>query len=514
MAKITLDDLERYGNWLDGIAVDAEGSFRSAVLARYGEMRSELGDISGWDRKHVEELRDFATDMIVDVWGTHGDASSSIGSMFFERTLGEDMPETAVMADYVNIEQAAASARYWAKSLFGDDADVDAFVDGCSRFVNRVVSHSADMQTIDQAVEEASKGKRIKYARVPVGPTCGFCIMLASRGFVYATKKSAGDDGGAFNRFHEHCNCRVVAGYDGLEVEGYDYRGMYRRYRQCRDTIGDTEAVWQDWQSLPQEERDSYGRGARAIPLSEDPDEDARLRKKLGAQADAFNDYLAHRVCQEMDTRDREWLYSGKTPSPSFETNELEWEITNNRPHELRTAARLNGHGVPTPFRIDERHFFDEERGVWQTVGLSDLANGYELKTLQDASWSSVDDYLRKTAKKEGVRAVVIDDFENKSSLSDAELIRKLQEQSRWRGSIYVITHDDRYMRVPMKNASEVPLRDQPGRTDSIAHAASSTEEHRSPKPTTGVRPLGGVPGETGSADGPCNAERLLFAFG
>ena len=92
------------------------------------------------------------------------------------------------------------------------------------------------------------------------------------------------------------------------------------------------------------------------------------------------------------------------------------------------------------------------------------------------------------------MRAVVIDNFENRSALSDAELIRKLQEQTRWDGPIYVITHDDEYIRVPKKNASEVPLRDQPGRIDSIAHAASSTEEHRSPKPTTEVRPLGGVP--------------------
>ena len=97
------------------------------------------------------------------------------------------------------------------------------------------------------------------------------------------------------------------------------------------------------------------------------------------------------------------------------------------------------------------------------------------------------------------MRAVVIDNFENRSALSDAELIRKLQEQTRWDGPIYVITHDDEYIRVPKKNASEVPLRDQPGRIDSIAHAASSTEEHRSPKPTTEVRPLGGVPGESGS---------------
>lgn len=33
----------------------------------------------------------------------------------------------------------------------------------------------------------------VRYARVPVGPTCEFCIMLASRGFVYHTHKNPQD---------------------------------------------------------------------------------------------------------------------------------------------------------------------------------------------------------------------------------------------------------------------------------------------------------------------------------
>ncbi len=52
------------------------------------------------------------------------------------------------------------------------------------------------------------KGAGIRFARIPNGPSCGFCTMLASRGFVYASRKSAGE----FTRFHDHCDCRIVAG--------------------------------------------------------------------------------------------------------------------------------------------------------------------------------------------------------------------------------------------------------------------------------------------------------------
>lgn len=42
----------------------------------------------------------------------------------------------------------------------------------------------------------------VRYARVPVGrETCGFCLMLASRGFVYESERSAGE----LNHYHAHC---------------------------------------------------------------------------------------------------------------------------------------------------------------------------------------------------------------------------------------------------------------------------------------------------------------------
>lgn len=71
-----------------------------------------------------------------------------------------------------------------------------------------------------------------RYARVPTGAeTCDFCLMLASRGFVYRSKASAG----AVNHYHESCDCRVVAGWTGMEVEGYDPQAIYDRWQDAVD---------------------------------------------------------------------------------------------------------------------------------------------------------------------------------------------------------------------------------------------------------------------------------------
>jgi hypothetical protein len=49
--------------------------------------------------------------------------------------------------------------------------------------------------------------KKIRWARIdPDPPTCYFCITLISRGPVYATAKSAGEN----NTWHNNCSCKVV----------------------------------------------------------------------------------------------------------------------------------------------------------------------------------------------------------------------------------------------------------------------------------------------------------------
>lgn len=78
-----------------------------------------------------------------------------------------------------------------------------------------------------------------RFARVPTGAeTCNFCIMLASRGFVYHSKKNAG----GLEHWHPHCDCRIIPGFEGsTSVAGYDPDALYKKWKESGFTVGKSD---------------------------------------------------------------------------------------------------------------------------------------------------------------------------------------------------------------------------------------------------------------------------------
>lgn len=71
---------------------------------------------------------------------------------------------------------------------------------------------------------------KVKFARVPMGfETCGLCATLASRGFVYASAKTAGQ----FDHYHPNCRCMAVPSISGFEdIDGYDPGEWYEKWKR------------------------------------------------------------------------------------------------------------------------------------------------------------------------------------------------------------------------------------------------------------------------------------------
>ena len=323
--ELSRETLDAYNGELDDVTRDAI---------------SELVDfLSDYDLDEMDDaarmaLRDETIAKVNGIIEDYGDASAAVGADFYETVLDvTDSDGFATMPSSVDSRRVDKAVRRCASDLFGDDADLGRFADGVSDFVARTVSHRADECVAESAVSanEAStqkgrKGKK-KFARIPSGPSCGFCIMLASRGFVYATRKSAGE----LTRFHNRCDCRIVEGYDGMHVEGYDPDGMYRRYKSCRETIGadaKDSPVRRDWERLAAEEKAKYY--------------DPRDPQKKPS----YDQYLQHRITEEMDTRDRGWLLTGKL-EPCYEV------LPGAAPSddEKETAKRLGAFGFKSEFR-------------------------------------------------------------------------------------------------------------------------------------------------------------------
>jgi hypothetical protein len=72
-----------------------------------------------------------------------------------------------------------------------------------------------------------------RWARMPIGKTCAWCLMLASRGAVYFTKESAGGTGVGTNRYHGHCDCQPVPVWRGQEPP-YDADQLFSMWNDAR----------------------------------------------------------------------------------------------------------------------------------------------------------------------------------------------------------------------------------------------------------------------------------------
>jgi len=72
---------------------------------------------------------------------------------------------------------------------------------------------------------------RPRYARVPMGLNpCAFCRMLASRGYVYATRETAWRSG---DGYHGDCHCQPIPQWGPGSIDGYDYQPYLADYNNA-----------------------------------------------------------------------------------------------------------------------------------------------------------------------------------------------------------------------------------------------------------------------------------------
>ena len=149
----------------------------------------------------------------------YGNVASIVAADWYEDVYQEY--STLVNAD-VNTDQVNARMRWAITEAFGGDPDQALATLGM------VTDELVKQFGRDTVIGSADSNNRA-YARVPTGSdTCAFCIMLASRGFVYSSAKSAGE----LSKFHGDCDCAIVA-EDGVVPEGYDPDELYEKYQNA-----------------------------------------------------------------------------------------------------------------------------------------------------------------------------------------------------------------------------------------------------------------------------------------
>ena len=178
--------------------------------------------------------RDLLLDEIPALVRKYGNIAASAAAEWYERTRAKQVGGAydPVTADPFPDAAIQATVRYKAGDLFaGNQSDMASFLEGA---LNRWVQYSG-RETVARNIRRDSA--RPRFARVPTGAkTCAFCELVASRGFVYLSERSATVTG-LMRKYHNDCDCIAVAEWDrdAHHIEGYDPDAMYGRYLAARD---------------------------------------------------------------------------------------------------------------------------------------------------------------------------------------------------------------------------------------------------------------------------------------
>jgi hypothetical protein len=179
--------------------------------------------------------------------GRYGSVAALSGAGLYEDIRASEVGGRydAFLAEPMPADKMARNVSYGARYLFeGNEAAAFSFLSG---LLDLIVKGCAR----DTILENSLRDKRaVRFARVPQGSaTCPFCMMLASRGFVYASRQTAGE----LNHFHPHCDCAIVPSFErSPTVGGYDPQAYYDLYMEaCRKAgSGDTREILAAWRRM------------------------------------------------------------------------------------------------------------------------------------------------------------------------------------------------------------------------------------------------------------------------
>lgn len=310
-------------------AIDAQCDAARAYVKAFLEQANALDPSMS-----AEALAEYAYDAMVQAVQQYGGVAVEVAAQQYDLTaaqLGLGVP-AATRSEPSTDGLDASDLMVTAKG------DVGAFARRCAARASARVRKAAASTTVSNAMRDQARG--MSYARVPTGrETCGFCLMLASRGFVYRSKEAAGQD----VKFHDNCDCRIELGIDGVtQIEGYNVGAYRQAYYDARDACG-------------------IGTG--------DGERDNK------AERDA--------VCREIELRAREWCWDGTAPA-------VDWA----RPRAdcaepVTTAAeKLAEHGFAVKTSQGGRMYADLRMNgrMWAVTGVDGFADARRQWDGRDAS--------------------------------------------------------------------------------------------------------------------------------
>jgi len=201
---------------------------RAKAVEQYRDALGQLGGqaaafvtttLAGAPEMDVADMRDYAIDAIASVIDVQGSVAQALAMQLYDAICmaeGIDTNPAVMFPDAINRAMMVEKVHYYARDL----------VAGMRDKFDKEASDLAEYYVFRCAYENTVRNcgiNNVRYARVPMGgETCDFCMMLASRGFVYHSEATAKGEHGV----HAHC----VVG--DTQVFGPEVLGATRREYQ------------------------------------------------------------------------------------------------------------------------------------------------------------------------------------------------------------------------------------------------------------------------------------------
>lgn len=212
-----------------------QADFDAFVESQRGVRRLVLRDLAAWwasvDHLSPSEIQREAEQFVPLLAQTYGEVSATAAADFYDVARGDSVARgrfTATMGPNGAAEQMSRRVRWGMAPAFSGDP---------AAALGRL-SIEADASALqagrDTVMFNANRDpSNPRWARVPVGKTCAWCLMLASRGPVYRSADSAG----AAGQYHGGaCDCQPTPSWDrGKDLPpSYDEGGLYGLYDRAR----------------------------------------------------------------------------------------------------------------------------------------------------------------------------------------------------------------------------------------------------------------------------------------
>ena len=195
---------EQFDAYNEAVASLSDGAQREIESGIWAWLQTDEGRAAS-----VAECRECAKSLMAGVIQDYDEAAASLAAQWYDKQAKDShvkLPD-AVTATTYDPKTVDETARYQAKKLV--KGDLRGFARYCGELGRNDVLRSLNETIIANVGRDRKKG--VRFARVTTGAeTCTFCIMLASRGAVYHTRKTAGE----FKHFHRNCDCKVVPGFE------------------------------------------------------------------------------------------------------------------------------------------------------------------------------------------------------------------------------------------------------------------------------------------------------------